>query len=105
MYYSHLVGIAFELPDQPVILNSDQSYDCVSLTVINDTTAHGDRTAVLGVESLRTDITILDDIFTTITFLDEQGTSKRCFDEQCVKLLNLLMDNSITKVFIYSCSC
>lgn len=88
-----------------MILNSDQSYDCISLTVINDTTAHGDRTAVLGVKSLRTDITISDDIFTTITFLDEQGMSKRCIDEQCVKQLNLLRDNSITIVFIYSCSC
>ena len=75
MYNSCLVGVAFELPDQPVILNSEQSYDCFSLTVINDTTAHGDRTAVLGVKSLRTDITI-DDISTTITFLDEQSKSK-----------------------------
>lgn len=73
MYNSSLVGVAFELPDQSVILNSSQTYDCISLTVINDTTAHGDRTAVLGVESLRTDITISENVFTAITFLDEQG--------------------------------
>ena len=68
------MGVAFELPTQPLHFNIEQSYDCGTLTVINDTTAHGDRSIMLGVMSNQSDISIsINTTTTTVLFLDEQS--------------------------------
>ena len=64
--------MAFDLPSQPVSFDRDSVLVCTVLTVINDTTAQGDRSVLLGVEARLSEFQVLGDI-TTITFLDEQG--------------------------------
>ena len=66
-----LAGVALELPTQPLVYNSSQSYDCGLVTIINDTATTGDRTTMLGIESDQFQIS--DNIVTALTVLDEQS--------------------------------
>ena len=65
-----LAGVALELPTQPLVYSSSQSYDCGLVTIINDTATTGDRTTMLGIES---DQFQVSDNVTALTVLDEQS--------------------------------
>lgn len=47
----HTDGVAFALPDQPLVFNTSQSEDCGTLTIRNDTSAQGDRSFQLETTS------------------------------------------------------
>ena len=68
----YIDGIAFGLPIFPLTVNRQSTRPCFDIAIINDITAHGDRSALLGVQSKDPQFLVTEDT-TNITFLDEQG--------------------------------
>ena len=67
-----IVGVAFELPSQPLAFAIDTFSVCTDLIIINNATTNADRSALLGVEARLTEFQVMGDI-TTVTFIDEPG--------------------------------
>ena len=63
------------MPTTPYTFNEESYQSCSTISVINDPTPHGDRSALLSVQAQDTQFTVAGDI-ATVTFLDEQGLCK-----------------------------
>lgn len=61
------------MPTDPYVFNVEAYQSCSRIDVINDLTAHGDRSALLSVETRDSQFIVTSDI-ATVTFLDEQGS-------------------------------
>ena len=64
-------GVAFTLPDQPLVFNTSQSEDCGTLTIRNDTSAQGDRSFQLETSS---EFQVSTQNTATVTIVDDDST-------------------------------
>ena len=72
MYIPSADGVAFNLPAQQLSFYTEDIRLCTTLGIINDTTVHGDREALLNVEAVDSQFVVTSDT-ATIRFIDEQG--------------------------------
>lgn len=63
-------GVAFTLPDQPLVFNTSQSEDCGTLTIRNDTSAQGDRSFQLETSS---EFQVSTQNTATVTIVDDDS--------------------------------
>lgn len=67
-----LDDVAFKLPVSSLTMDS-HSWPCFNITIINNKTAHGDRSAILGVEAKDSQFIVTGGT-ANITILDVKGT-------------------------------